>query len=78
MQLVPLATAWTYPCAGNQYPLADAIGLMAIHLTRTLRHLRERRLMSLKGGRVTIHDLAGLTTLAEFGGGYLDQRAAPI
>ena len=51
---------------------------MAIHLTRTLRHLRERRLMSLKGGRVTIHDLAGLTTLAEFGGGYLDHRAAPI
>ena len=77
LQLVQLATAaGDYPCPLNQYILADALGVTAIHLNRTLRQLRERKLMTLKAGRVTIHDLAGLTALAEFEGGYLDHEAA--
>lgn len=78
LQLARLATAETYACPLNQYLLADALGLTAIHLNRTLRRLRERRLMTLKAGQVTIHDVAGLTALAEFENSYLDHGASPI
>lgn len=77
LQLARLATATTYPCPLNQYLLGDALGLTAIHLNRTLRRLRERGLMTLKAGHVTIHDVAGLTALAEFESGYLDHPAPP-
>jgi hypothetical protein len=35
---------------------------------------RERGLMTLRAGKVTIHDLENLKALAEFENGYLDQR----
>ncbi len=54
--------------------LADALGLTAIHINRTLRQLRERKLLTLRKGSVTIHDLAGLRKLAGFQGGYLNAR----
>ncbi len=77
LQLARLATATSYACPLNQYLLADALGLTAIHLNRTLRRLRERELMTLKAGTVTVHDVAGLAALAEFESGYLDQGAPP-
>jgi CRP-like cAMP-binding protein len=78
LQLARLATATAYGCPLNQYLLADALGLTAIHLNRTLRRLRERGFMTLKAGRVTMQDVAGLTVLAEFESGYLDQGAPPL
>jgi len=57
----------------NQYVLADALGLTAIHLNRTLRQLRERGLMTFRKGRVEIHDAAALMALAGFEDAYLDQ-----
>ncbi|TVQ29512.1 MAG: Crp/Fnr family transcriptional regulator [Geminicoccaceae bacterium] len=78
LQLAQLATATSYACPLNQYLLADALGLTAIHLNRTLRRLRERGLMTLKAGTVTIHDVAGLTALAEFESGYLDQAPPSV
>ena len=55
----PRATSWSSPSA--------------IHLNRTLRHLRERGLMTLRAGKVTIDDEAGLLALAVFENGHLDQ-----
>jgi CRP-like cAMP-binding protein len=73
LHLVGLADDGGFTCPLNQYVLADALGLTAIHLNRTLRQLRERRLMTYRRGRVIIHDAAALMALAGFEDAYLDQ-----
>ena len=66
LRLVGLATEQEFDCPLNQYVLADALGLSAIHVNRVLRQLRERKLMTLKDRKVTIHNMNRLTFLAGF------------
>ena len=77
LSLIGLGSEKGYTCPLNQYVLADALGLTAIHLNRTLRQLRERKLMTFRDGEVTFHDLRCLRMLAGHHGGYLDQGNAP-
>src|SRR5688572_19677983 len=72
LNLIGLATQAEFECPLNQYVLADALGLTAIHVNRVLRQLRELGLLTLRNGSVKIHDLAGLRELAGFQGGYLN------
>jgi len=76
LEFVGLGKATSYACPINQYYLADALGLTAIHVNRVLRKLRERGLVTVRDGRVEIHDLRGLRALADYHGGYLDQADA--
>ena len=62
-----------YACPLNQYLLADALGLTAIHVNRILRQLRERGLLTFREARVDIQDLPRLRQLAGHHSGYLDQ-----
>jgi CRP-like cAMP-binding protein len=78
LQLVGLATLSGFDCPLNQHALADALGLSAIHVNRTLRQLRERGLVTLSGHRMLIHDLSALRDLAEYNSSYLDQAYAPL
>ena len=78
LQLVDLATPSGFDCPLNQHALADALGLSAIHVNRTLRQLRERGLVTLSGHRMLIHDAKALRDLAEYNSSYLDQAYAPI
>jgi CRP-like cAMP-binding protein len=66
LRLVGLATEQEFDCPLNQYVLADALGLSAIHVNRVLRQLRERKLMTLKDRKVTIHNMNRLALLAGF------------
>ncbi len=66
LQLVGLATDRDFICPLNQYVLADALGLSAIHVNRVLRQLRERHLLTLKGRKVIIQDLRALKSLAGY------------
>lgn len=66
LRLVGLATDKEFPCPLNQYVLADALGLTAIHVNRVLRQLREKRFLTLKRGTAVIHDAAALAQLAGF------------
>ena len=75
--MIGLGSDKGYTCPLNQYVLADALGLTAIHLNRTLRQLRERKLLTFRDGEVTFHDRDRLHTLAGHHGGYLDQGNAP-
>ena len=75
LQLVGLGSETGFACPLNQYLLADALGLTAIHVNRVLRQLREQGLVTFRDGRVVFHDLARLRELAEHHGGYLDQAA---
>jgi CRP-like cAMP-binding protein len=77
LQLVGLGEEGGYACPVNQYLLADALGLTAIHLNRVLRQLRERKLLTFRDGRVVFHDLPRLRQLADHHGGYLDQGDGP-
>lgn len=74
LSLVGQATETEFDCPLSQFVLADALGLTSIHVNRVLRQLRERRLLTLKKGKVQIHDLAGLRKLSGFQGGYLNAR----
>jgi CRP-like cAMP-binding protein len=74
LSVIGLATGTEFKCPLSQYVLADALGLSAIHVNRILRQLRERELLTLKGGSVHIHDLGRLRKLAGFQGGYLNAR----
>jgi CRP-like cAMP-binding protein len=66
LRLVGLATNKEFACPLNQYVLADALGLSAIHVNRVLRQLRERKLMTFKDRKVTILDMGRLKALAGF------------
>jgi CRP-like cAMP-binding protein len=66
LRLVGLATEREFTCPLNQYVLADALGLSAIHVNRVLRQLRERELLTLKGRKVIIHHPVALKKLAGY------------
>jgi CRP-like cAMP-binding protein len=63
-----------FACPLSQFVLADALGLTAIHVNRTMRQLRERKLLTLRKGTVTIYDITALRKLAGYQGGYLNSR----
>jgi CRP-like cAMP-binding protein len=69
LQLVGLATDREFTCPLNQYVLADALGLSAIHVNRILRQLRERHLLTLKGRKVILQNLPALKLLAGYQSG---------
>lgn len=58
----------------NQAVIGDALGLSAVHVSRTLTALRKRDLVASDNGRICIVDVDRLAELAEFERGYLDCR----
>jgi CRP-like cAMP-binding protein len=66
LRMVGLGTDTEYECPLNQYILADALGLSAIHVNRVLRELREVKLMTFQDRRVIIHDRSELMALAGY------------
>lgn len=55
----------------TQATLADATGISAVHVNRTLQELRASNLITLRGKHLTIDDLDALQTVALFNPGYL-------
>jgi CRP-like cAMP-binding protein len=72
LKMVGLMSSTEFACPLNQYVLADALGLTAIHVNRVLRQLRERSLITVKAHQVIIHDLDGLRELAGYDSAYLN------
>jgi CRP-like cAMP-binding protein len=66
LTLVGLATETQLNCPLNQYDMADALGLSAIHVNRVLRQLREQNLLTVRSSRVIIHDIDNLRKLAGY------------
>jgi CRP-like cAMP-binding protein len=66
LQWIGQAPDQEFACPLNQYVLADALGLSAIHVNRVLRQLRERGLLTLKARWVVIHDRRGLIAMAGY------------
>lgn len=58
----------------TQETLAQALGLTAVHVNRTLQMLRESGLVDLKNGRLYVHDFDQLAELGDFDPYYLHLR----
>ncbi len=71
LSLGELAAAGEFPLPVTQQELSDALGMSIVHTNRTIRDLRERRLLQWDGRRVRILDWAGLCDLAQFDPAYL-------
>lgn len=71
LEVVGMADPTGYPLALTQNDLANCLGLTSVHVNRVLRELRERGLVTFRGGHVTISDPAGLSSLADFSPDYL-------
>ena len=50
----------------TQEIIADALGLTSVHVNRTLQAMRRDGLLELRGGAVTLLDVAQLTALADY------------
>jgi CRP-like cAMP-binding protein len=61
----------------TQVDIAEICGLTSIHVNRVFRDLRERELVTVRGGVLDLHDAPALARLGEFDPGYLyiDQGA---
>jgi CRP-like cAMP-binding protein len=66
LKLVGLATETEFEHPLNQSLTADVLGLSEVHVNRVLRRLREEDLLTVREGKVSIHDLSGLRKLAGY------------
>ena len=58
----------------TQIVLADALGLTPVHVNRVLRTLRQRKIMELGAGTLSIPDIQELVRIAGFDDNYLHRR----
>jgi CRP-like cAMP-binding protein len=66
LKLIGLATETEFEHPLNQSLVADVLGLSEVHVNRVLRQLREQDLLTVREGKVSIHDLRGLRKLAGY------------
>lgn len=78
LEAVGMSSRDRFPCPVIQEDLADALGLTAVHLNRTLRHLREGGLLTFSHRQVVVHDYQALIELAQFSNTYLDHDSPPV
>jgi CRP-like cAMP-binding protein len=63
----------TFTVPLTQELIADALGLTTVHVNRTLRALREDRLIAMDGRSITILDYEALSLLSDFENAYLGE-----
>lgn len=71
LTVVGKADGHSYHLPVTQEQMADALGLTAVHVNRTLQSLRSKQLVSLHNRRVTILDWAALSGMCGFRSSYL-------
>jgi hypothetical protein len=57
--------------------MADAMGMSAVHVNRTLQELRGMGLVEWEHGRVTVLDEPGLSRVGQFDGTFLNPIREP-
>jgi CRP-like cAMP-binding protein len=78
LDTVGLAQDFTYTSPLSQTMLADALGLSFVHISRTIRRLRQDGLVQVNGSRVVIADLSALERAVDFEHAYLHLTATPV
>jgi CRP-like cAMP-binding protein len=77
LELVGLAEHGNFALPITQLDLGDATGLTSVHVNRMLKQLRDDRLVTFRGGQVTIHDWPRLQKVGEFDTGFLHLDKRP-
>ena len=62
----------------TQELIGSALGLTTVHVNRTLRSLREDKLILIDGKRVTILDFEALSLVSDFDNSYLGETARTL
>jgi CRP-like cAMP-binding protein len=70
-----LADGMSFHMPLTQELIGDALGLTTVHVNRTLRSLREDKLIAIAGKRVTLVDFEALSLLSNFENLYLHESA---
>ena len=70
-KVVEMTDGTSYPLPLTQIDLAECLGLTPIHVNRTLRELRLRKLVTFRSKRVVIDQLVALQDVAEYDPNYL-------
>jgi len=78
LDTVGLVQNFTYTAPLSQTMLADALGLSFVHISRTIRRLRQDGLVQVNGAQVVINDLPALERAVDFEHTYLHVTAAPV
>ena len=68
---VGLTSNGALPFPLTQAELGEALGLTSVHINRTLKVLRERNLLTLRGKQAIIEDVDALMYFADFNPAYL-------
>ena len=68
----------TFTLGMSQAELAESLGMTAVHVNRTLRRLRDRKLLTYRRGEAEILDIDGLKALASFDPRYLYLDPDPL
>ncbi len=76
-QVVGMTQGYSYSLALTQAQLADASGLTQVHVNRTLKDLRDRGFVTVRGGTVMIGNWDALVDVAEFTDDYLYLERQP-
>jgi CRP-like cAMP-binding protein len=73
-----LADGMSFDMPLTQELIGDALGLTTVHVNRTIRSLREDKLIAIEGKVVTILDFEGLSLLSDFENSYLAATARAL
>jgi len=73
-----VASDMTFYMPLTQELIGDALGLTTVHVNRTLRALREDKLIAINGKTVTIRNFASLSLLSDFEKSYLGEDARAL
>jgi len=77
LRMVGLASDTGYALPLTQADLADVTGLTSVHVNRMLKKLRDDKVLTFRGGMVTIGDWEQLQRVAEFDPTYLHLERRP-
>ena len=72
LRVIGLADERSFQLPLTQEQIGDILGLTGVHVSRTLRQLREEGLVETAGQRITIRNAEQLSILADFERTYLN------
>ena len=71
LKAIGLSDGGDFSLPVTQTELGDTMGLSTVHVNRSLQSLRAKRLITLRGGRLVILDVARLRAACQFNPNYL-------
>lgn len=78
LNAMQLTDGMTFSIPLTQELMADALGLTTVHVNRTLRALRDDKLIAMNGHSITILDFEALSLLSDFENSYLGEVARTL